>query len=284
MKKLAFLFISCTLILSCQNQNNQVDDISQNTSILSSFKNTGLNFSLAKPIDIPSDVINFTKKEGKDFCDKESKIRGIEFFNLPNNPIGIKISNANKNAYILNYIGTPNTTTDVNVELKGFYSETSQIYSLNYTGPVTGNEKFKKNKDSLKKSKSEVGVTFELIQGLPPQNILSSFNDYTEGLKNVLKMVYRPKEIKISEDDIFVYAIKLDGETKAFFFESHFNKVILGERKYADMQIGVAISNDNKIKADYSIVAFNPKTKLNQDPIYKFINETGLNLIQVGEL
>lgn len=285
MKKLTLLLISCTLILSCQSQNVLNDNTIKNTSISSATKKTDLKFSLAKPSDISKEVIELTQKDGKDFCDKESKKRGIDLFNLPTNPVGIKISNGDKNAYILNYIGTPDATADVNVELKSFYSENSQIYSLNYTGPITGNEKFKKDKSiPLKLAKNEAGITFKLIQGLPPQSVLNSFSEYAEALKNVLKMVYRPQQTKISEEDIFVYAIKLDGEVKGFFFESHFNKVILGERKYADMQIGLLVSNEAEIQADYSIVAFNPKTKIKQNPIYKFIKENGINLVQLGEL
>ncbi|MEK7432665.1 MAG: hypothetical protein AABZ74_06010 [Cyanobacteriota bacterium] len=283
MKKTALLLISVFTLISC---TQKIDSPLISETQISSVNKINESASILKSENIPDEIKKLTQKEAKEMSDKESKRRGVDFFNIPNNPVGMKISYADKSAYILNYIGTSENTVDVNVEMKAFYSEDSKIYSLNYSGPITNTEKFKvkKEKNTLKTTKDEKGITFELIQGLPPEHIINTFSDYAEGLKEVLKMIYRPQKSTISEEDVFIYAIKYNGEVKGFFFESHANKVILGERKYADMQLGVFITNENKILQNYVIVAFNPKAKLNQNPSYKFFDEKGFNFIQLGDL
>ncbi|MFN8674179.1 MAG: hypothetical protein U0457_19115 [Candidatus Sericytochromatia bacterium] len=283
--KLIIAFLSVVTTLTACNNQNYIDSKIDESSILANKKIKKESSSFIKPENIPIEIKNLTKKEAQEMSDKESKRRGVEFFDIPDNPIGLKLTYDNKDAYILSYIGTPKTTDAVNVEIKALYSENSKAYSLNYSGPLTNTEKFKVKKEiPLKLSKKSTGIEFELIQGLPPELLLRSFEDFTENLKNTLKMVYRPQKTTISEDDVFIYAIHNNGELQGFFFESHANKVVLGERKYADMQIGVFINNQGEILSNYTLVAFNPKVKVNSKPNYTYFSENNINFVQMGEL
>lgn len=277
------------LTFSCSQEtvvNNS--SVIQPVQIFSS-NSSDLNFKLIKNDEIPTDIFKITYAQMKDLSDKESKRRGIDLFNLPKNPIGLEItSGTNKLGYILNYIGTSQNTEDVNIEARALYSPQSSAYSLNYSGPITNsNVKLAKkdNKSPLLKSiNKDEGLTFELIQGLPSEEIVNTFSNYIDDLTNNLKKNYNPQTINISSDDVFIYAIHFNGAVTGFFFESHANKVILGDRKYADLQVGVFVSSDNKIKGNYSLVEFNPKTKVNSDPVYKSISKGSVNMIQLGEL
>lgn len=284
--KIVSMAVLSVFSVSCST--NQVTNNPVQQAQISNSKTSAISFKLIKPKDIPAEIIKTTYDVAKEMSDKESKRRGIDIFNLPKNPIGLEIaSGTNKLGYILNYIGTSQNTEDVNVEVRAFHSEKSNSYSLNYSGPLTNTQRFavsKSQKPLINKSSKEEGLSFELIMGLPPEHIINTFEEYTNSLNENLKRFYQPQKINISFEDVFIYAIHNNGEVIGFFFESHGNKVILGERKYADMQIGLMVASDNTIKGNYSLVEFNPKTKINQEPVYKYLSQGDVNLIQLGEL
>lgn len=291
MKKISLAL--CTLLsiittYSCANQSYPINNEKniEKAQVLST-KAAGVKFKFVKSDKIAPEIITSTLAEGQKIADKESKKRDIDYFNLPKNPVGLEISTDKKLAYILNYIGTSKNTNELNIEMRTFYTPEKADFAFNYSGPVTNsrvkkvakNERFLAGK-KLKNSELE----FELITGLPPEYIINTYERYTDNLKNTLDKIYDPKTINFSFEDVLIFAIHYNQEVIGFYFDSHFNKLVLGERKYADLTIGAIVSIDNELKAQYALVGFNPKTELNKDPVYKIINEDNLLIVSLGEL
>ena len=282
--KLSLATLFPIITLSCNSVQTNLK--SESTTKISN-KNPGISFKFLKPEQISKEVITSTVTEAQKLADKASKARDIDFFNLPQNPVGLELKNHEDSAYILNYIGTSKNTPDLSIEMRAFFTPDGNIFSFNYSGPVTlsGKKNFMPEKSFLKSKNKGSGPSFELITGLPQEYIVNAYENYLErNIKDVIKQLYRPQNIKFDSENVFIYAVHNGAQLDSFFFESHHNFIILGERKYADLQIGIAISTEAEIKSNYMIVGFNPKTPLNTQPEYEYKKIDGVNVVQLGEL
>lgn len=275
---LTFLSFSCT-------SSNQVSNNITSSDINSTNSNKSLNINFISE-NIPKNIMDISEDTCQKAIDKASKLRGIDYFNLPKNPFALEIKKGNDKSYILNYIGTSKENIDLNVELRSFVDSKNTVsYNFNYSGEMTLANSRKTfgtyNLDPVI-SIQNTGLSFELITGMPPEGITKTFEREVNNIISNLKKNYRlDKDIQIGED-ILVYAIKHNNELEGFFVQAYRNILSLGERKYADLQISVTVSKDYNILNKYSIVAFNPKTELNKDPIYKFKTFNGLKIIEIG--
>jgi len=282
MKKYFSILLISFFSFSCSTYSNS--NIDNNITQLSNNKQLDINLLME---NIPENVI----KESENICqkaiDKASKLRGIDYFNLPKNPFALEIKKDNYKSYILNYIGTSKENKDLNIEVRSFVDSNNSVsYNFNYSGPLTLSNSRKTfgtyNLDPVISIKN-TGFSFELITGMPPEGITRIFEKELNNITSNLKKNYKlDKDIKIGED-ILVYAIKFNDDLQGFFIQAYRNILSLGERKYADLQIFVTISNDYKIMNTYSIVAFNPKTELNKDPVYKIKIFNNLKIIEIGD-
>jgi hypothetical protein len=287
MKKKLFLPFSLALLLvfSCSNSQNNITYNNLNSLANSISNSLVINFVTSD--NIPKDIIGISDNICQKAVDKASKLRGIDYFNLPKNPFGLEIKKDNYKSYILNYIGTSKENVDLNVEVRSFIDSKNNVsYNFNYSGEMTLSNSRKTfgtyNLDPVI-SIQNTGLSFELITGTPPEGITKTFEREVNNILSNLKKNYRlDKDIKIGED-ILVYAIKYNNELEGFFIQAYRNILSLGERKYADLQIAITISKKYYVLNRYSIVAFNPKTELNKDPVYKFKNFNDLKIIEIGD-
>ncbi|GIW22966.1 MAG: hypothetical protein KatS3mg068_1973 [Candidatus Sericytochromatia bacterium] len=286
MKKIfSISFLSFLLLFSCSNYNNS-NNLNNNSNVIAISNNKTLDIKLITE-NIPENIIKISQDVCQKAVDKASKLRGIDYFNLPKNPFALEITKENHKSYILNYIGTSKENIDLNVEVRSFIDSNNSVsYNFNYSGKMTLSNSRKTfgtyNLEPVISSKN-LGLSFELITGMPPEGITKTFERELYNITSDLKKNYRlDKDIKIGED-ILVYAIKFNDELQGFFIQAYRNILSLGERKYADLQISITISNDYKILNTYSVVAFNPKTELNKDPVYKIKTFNNLKIIEVGD-
>lgn len=288
MKKISYILLSSLItlsLISCStNQNIDLNQVSALNQIQESKNLKYKVLSTGKELD--SSTQKIIQEQCQNLSDKESKKRGIEMFTIPSNPIGLEISYGKDKAYILNYIGTPKETNMVNIEMRALYTPQNSDYVFNYSGPLTNtrNNPSKNDFQNQMRKKNTDAFDFELITGLPPSHVLDTYDKNLDVIDNVLRREYRPQKVAFATEDILIFAVYYKGELQGFYFDSHFNKVTLGERKYADMVMGTMIENDGTLTEQFALVGFNPKTKLNQEPQYTTITKEDINLIQIGEL
>lgn len=286
MKKISYTLLSSLItifISSCSNPDNN-NNLSQISS-LGSVEVKTIKHKIVSDKQIDLSVQKIIQEQCQNLSDKESKKRGIEMFSIPSNPVGIELSYSKDKAYILNYIGTPKETNMVNIEMRALYTPKNSAYVFNYSGPLTNtkNNTSKNDFQNQMRKKNTDNFDFELITGLPPSHILDTFDRYLNTTEDVLKRNYRPQKINFSTEDALIFAVHYKGELKGFYFDSHFNRVTLGERKYADMIIGAMVDIDGTLSEQYTLVAFNPKTDIGKEPVYNFVEKDEINLIQMGE-
>lgn len=280
-KKTILLLPLFILISSCSDNINVSNIVNQDkVNISSNKKNEEIKFLDTK--NIPNDIIELTHQEAQKASDKSSKARGIDYFNIHKNPLALEFNFNNEKAYLINYLGTSKNTQDLNIEFRSFYTTSEIGYNFNYSGPITlsNTKNIEKGNTKLNKKSS---IRFELITGMPPEYIVNSFEEYIEReFKPSIKMLYR-RDIEIS-NDVFPYAVYADNEVKGFLFLNSRNVLVLGERKYADMQLVTFIDINNNIKSKLALIGFNPKTKISTPPKYEMKNIDDLSIVEFGDL
>ena len=88
------------------------------------------------------------------------------------------------------------------------------------------------------------------------------------------------------DDAPLIFAVHDGDATPAFVFTNQGNKLVLGDRKYADVQNVVVISDEAEVLAAYTLVGFNPKTTGADGRIdYRFEEDDRFGtLVEFGEL
>lgn len=250
-------------------------------SIVQTFNQTSVQ--VLAPADIPTSILETTYQSAQDFADKTSQRRKIEYFKLHSNPVGLKIGQGTSSLYLLSYQGTAKTRADLNVELRVLHSSLQEGLSLNYSGPVTWSGA---QSSPLKlANQTPTPLTFELLMGLPGSSYTRAYSEYLEHLASHLRRRYQSRPFQFN-DSPFVYAVKRGDDVKGFIFTNQHNRLILGERKYADIQSVVFIGTSRTIDGAYTLIGFNPKTLTpDSSPVYQISQDRRLGtFFQFGEL
>lgn len=235
-----------------------------------------------KPALAPEQLTALTA-QAQAYADETSRRRGIDFFRLHPNPVGIKLSQGSETSWLLSYLGTARERNDLNVELRVIGTATPGM-NLNYSGPVTLSRV--QTKAELKAgAKAATGFGYELVTGLPGQGVTEAYEAYADALGQYLRSRYQAQPFSF-DDGPLVYAIHFNGQLQAFAFFNQANRLILGERKYADVQSVTVFSTQRKLLAAYTLIGFNPKTPgAETDPVWQTESDSRFGtLVQFGEL
>jgi hypothetical protein len=202
------------------------------------------------PKDVPADVVTRALGPAQQAADEASRRRDIDFFKLPTNPVGIKLGSA----YVLSFLGTALHDEDLNIELRALVSGSHADVVMNYSGPTTlGRTPFQPT------IKADDDVSFELITGLPGNGVDDDYADYLSHLQDFLAQRYggRPFEF---DDTPLVFAVHQGDAVTGFVLMDQGNRLVLGDRKYADVQSVACYKADATLAAAYVVVGFNRKT------------------------
>jgi hypothetical protein len=104
-----------------------------------------------------------------------------------------------------------------------------------------------------------------LITGLPGNGLTEVYGDWLERQASFLRQRFQARPFSF-DDGPLIYALKSGAQVRGFVFLNQRNRLILGERKYADLQSVVFVSSAGAVEASYTIVAFNPKTSAPEQP------------------
>lgn len=249
------------------------------TAKLRAQRNTTLQASVQAPEGIPTPIQTRTQAQAQVYADQVSKRRGIDLFYLHPAPVGLKLQVGQQEAWVLSYPGTSRLRTDLNLELRALVSGNQTALNLNYAGPVTlgrshtGTETIQpaflaQETQNSPRSSAEI-LSFELITGLPGNGVTEAYGEYLENLQRFLRARFQARPFEF-DDGPLIYAVHQGAQLLGFVFQNQRNRLILGERKYADVQSMVMVSAEREILGAYTLVGFNPKTsEPSQVPTYR---------------
>lgn len=251
--------------------------ISQAHRTVVSAKRGGLSSEVLR--EIPAQLVRSVQPQAQQLADEASKRRDIDYFNLHANPVGMRIGDA----YVLSFLGTSKERTDLNIEMRAFYSPQELDFGYNYSGPVTQAGRQLPVMPFLKAQSP--ALNFELIFGLPGNGVSEAYGEYMDALAGKIRQRYQTKPFNF-DDTPTVLAVKQNGEAIAFLFTNQGNRLILGDRKYADVQSVALFSTEAQLLNAYTLVGFNEKTASPTSlPTYEYQQLAGLGLLaQFGEL
>lgn len=240
----------------------------------------GLQSRFVQAADLPPTALKGWTEQVQAYADDVSRKRELDFFQVFPQPLGLQLQLGAEQAWVLSYLGTARTRNDLNVELRLLSARNSGL-NLNYSGPVTLG-RGESQPPSLRAASS--GLELELITGLPGDGVVERYSDYMDGLGDYLR--YRFQGQPLAWDDApLVYALKQQGEALAFVFCNQRNRLVLGERKYADVQSVVVVSPRRGVLGSYTILGFNPKTpSVNAPPSYTVENHPDFGPLAVTGL
>jgi len=211
---------------------------------------------VVKPGAVPAAVAGPARAQAQAAADRASERRDIDYFALPASPIGLALGDA----WVLSFLGTGRTDPELNIELRALVAGTDVGVTMNYSGPTT------LGRAPLGRPAVEPkgGSRFELLTGLPGDGVADAYGDYMDALAPYLRQrlgVARP----FAFDDVpLVFAVHSAARperVEGFVFTNQGNRLVLGDRKYADVRSVVALTPDAEIAAAYTLIGWNQKTE-----------------------
>lgn len=236
------------------------------------------------PGAVPSSVLATLQAGAQKTADDASRRKDIDFFNLHANPVGLRIGSGDREALVLSFLGTSKDRTDLNLEIRALHASDQTAYVFNYSGPVTLAAAPEVAKPAARRSRS-TGLAFELLTGLPGGNVTEAYGDFLERLGSYLQRRYQARPFAFDDAPI-VFALQDGEEPVGFLFTNQRNRLVLGDRKYADVQSVAFVAPDGELSATYTLLGFNEKTSApDKAPVYAIEEDDRFGtLVQFGAL
>lgn len=236
------------------------------------------------PSAVPAGVLGALHAGAQKTADDASRRKDIDFFNVHANPVGLRLGAGDRAAYVLSFLGTSKDRTDLNIEMRGLLASGKAGYVFNYSGPVTLSSAPEVFKPSVLGARS-AGLSFELMTGLPGAGATDAYGEFLEHLGGYLQRRYPARPFTFDDAPI-VFALQDGEEPVGFLFTNQRNHLVLGERKYADVQSVAFVTPEGAIAGAYTLVGFNQKTAApTTGPVYEIeADERFGTLVQFGEL
>ncbi len=236
------------------------------------------------PSAVPASVLSGLLAGAQKTADDASRRKDIDFFNLHANPVGLRIGSGDSTAYVLSFLGTSKDRTDLNIEMRALLASGKTGYTFNYSGPVTLSVTPEVFKPTTLRARS-TGLSFELLTGLPGAGVTDAYGEYLDQLGRYLQRRYPARPFAF-DDAPLVFALQAGEEPVGFLFTNQRNHLVLGDRKYADVQSVAFVTPEGAIAGAYTLIGFNDKTASpTTAPVYEIeTDERFGTLVQFGDL
>lgn len=242
-------------------------------------QSAGLPVQTLKPDDVPASLRHAVHGIVQKAADEASRKRDVDFFTVHANPVGLKLGQGEQAAYVLSFLGTSTERNDLNYEARALVAGGKVGLTSNYSGPGTRLAALDRQMPRLEASNAD--MRFELLMGLPGNGVTERYERHMERLAQHLTRRFQARPFAFNED-CFVFAIHDRDALAGFLFTHQRNRLVLGDRKDADVQSVVVMSPDAEVLGGYTLVGFNDKTPaLTTPPAYTWESERGLGLIAV---
>lgn len=230
---------------------------------------TPLTAQVIPPEALPQAVFGPLYQSAQAYADLTSKRRDIDYFRLHPQALGLRFETQGEQAWLFSLLGTALTRNDLNIELRILAAGGQTGMNLNYSGPVTQSRQLSADTQHPATVRRN-GFSFELITGLPGNGVVEAYEAFMTGLARQLQQRYQARPMTF-DDGPLVYALHHGEQLQGFLFLNQRNTLILGERKYADVQSVAFFTPTRELKAAYTLVGFNPKTAgAQQGPTYQW--------------
>jgi hypothetical protein len=244
-----------------------------------------LSARVLRPEAVPAAVLDAVLPRAQKAADDASRKRKIDFFNLHAAPIGLRVGETD--GYVLSFLGTSKQRTDLNVELRAVYAADQVGVIQNYSGPVTLSRLagVAGTSQQAPVRRRGAGVSFELIMGLPGAGVADAYVEYMTYLERHLERRYGARPFTFDDGPI-IFAVHEGDAVTGYVFTNQGNRLVLGDRKYADVQSVVHVGADADVKAAYTLIGFNPKTATPTSlPDYRYDEDARFGLmVEFGQL
>lgn len=206
--------------------------------------------------------------------DEASRKRELDRFAIHGNPVGLRIGSGPQAAYVLSYLGTSTERNDVNYEARALVAGGAVGLTSNYSGAGTRMAATAPTMPGLEAA--PVGWRFELLMGLPGNGVTEAYERRMRRLAEHLTRRFQARPFQFGEDGL-VFAVHRGDALAGFLFTHQRNRLVLGDRKDADVQSVVFMSPEAEWLGGYTLVGFNAKTpSAASDPTYTWESERGL--------
>jgi hypothetical protein len=237
------------------------------------------------PEALPASVVTAVLPQAQRAADDASRRRGIDFFQLHDNPIGLQVKAGTDTAHVVSFLGTSKDRNDLNVELRTVSGSTGEpAIVMNYSGPVTLGRAEKAQATASRVTRTN-GLRVDLLTGLPGNGVSDAYGDYLDHWAVRLQQRFSARPFQF-DDTPLVFALTRSGEPVAYVFCNQGSRLVLGERKYADVQAVTALAPNGDWLGGYTLVGFNAKTaNAGKNPVYRLETDDRFGtLAQFGEL
>jgi hypothetical protein len=244
--------------------------------------NQALVATVVGPESIPADVLEQVLPRMQRNADDASRRRKIEFFTLHANPVGLKLSVGADDAHVLSFLGTAKTRTDLNIEMRALTGDQAMASTYNYTGPLTLGRAMAPGTQRATPQRGN-GFAFDLLLSSPPAHVDEAYGRLMARLAKHLADRYDARPTNLLED-VTPFTIERAEGSLGYVFCSQRNTLVLGDRKYADVQVVTVMGRDGALLAGYTLVGFNEKTQGLNAPTYRVHDDAPLPLFEFGDL
>ncbi|MNK64905.1 hypothetical protein D3C87_841900 [compost metagenome] len=271
--------LSSVLVLSLLGCGGPLGGIASPRGTVFRAQGASLPVQVVKPDEVPVSLRHAVHGIVQKGADEASRKRGLDFFTVHANPVGLKLGHGEQAAYVLSFLGTSKERSDLNIEARALVAGGKVGLTHNYSGPGTRVAALDQQMPRVEASASD--FRFELLMGLPGNGVTERYERHMERLAQHLTRRFQARPFQFAEDCL-VFAVH-DGDALAgFLFTHQRNRLVLGDRKDADVQSVVFMSPEAEVLGGYTLLGFNDKTPSPATPpVYAWESERGLGLIAV---
>lgn len=245
-------------------------------------KSRALTATVAPAASVPEAILANVLPRAQRHADDMSRRRKIDFFALHANPVGLKFQVGAESTYLLSLLGTATTRTDLNIEMRALLGDQAMGLTANYTGPATLTRAASATHRTSVKGDSVGRFSFDLIVSAPPAHVDEAHGRLAERMARHLSDRYDARPFEIGSDAL-AFSVEHDGATVGYVVCDQRDQLVLGDRKYADVQLVTVLGLGGELLAGYALVGFNEKTQGMNAPVYRVHDDAPLPIFEFGD-
>lgn len=212
-------------------------------------------------------------------ADEASRRRDIDFFRLQQQGVALRWrAPSGQEAWVLGLVGVSRERTEVAIEATALVAgDGSPASVFSYGGPVAWQGASRSpawGQVAIGARKSPSAESWGLMQGLPPAQVLRAYGDRLEALARWLPARHGARPFAWDEVPLCFVLEAGDGKPLAFALANHRNRLVLGERKAADVRQLSLLSPEGAYLASATLVGWDAKLAQPSDEA-RFVVEAG---------
>lgn len=197
-------------------------------------------------------------------ADEASRRRDIDFFRLQKQGVGLRWTPpSGREVWVLGLVGVSRERTEVSIEATALVADGASPASVfSYGGPVAWQGATRSpalGEKAVGARKSPSAESWNLMQGLPPSQVLNAYGDRLEELARWLPSRFGARPFAWDEVPLCFVLEAGDGQPLAFALANHRNRLVLGERKAADVRHLALLSPQGQWLGSATLVGWDAK-------------------------